>query len=101
MNPAEAGSPVRDQREAIAYRRFRSILRDPHLSTEIVGRVTRLPLDIAADARPLRRRGRPACKHRIDRRAHISSGDRAGFVRTAVVELATVGEAAIAIEEEE
>src|SRR4051812_85282 len=63
--------------------------------------VARLPLDVAADARLLRRRYRRAGEHRIRGRTQVGAGDRMTVARPALVELTAIHEAAIAIEQEE
>ena len=62
--------------------------------------VPRLPLDAAADTWPLLRWDGTAREQRIERRPQRRASDRQSVRRTAVVELASIDEAALLVEEE-
>src|SRR5690606_5972838 len=73
----------------------------PPSRSGVVGLSTRLPLDVAADARALVRVRRAAREHGVGRGAQVAARHRDAVAGPAVVELPAVGEAALAVEEVE
>src|SRR5512143_333750 len=68
---------------------------------EVLRFVSRLPLDVAAEARPLDRRRRPPRERRVERPAQVLSGHRYAVSGPGAVHLATVDEPTLAVEDEE
>jgi hypothetical protein len=69
--------------------------------TEILRLVARLPFDVAADARLLFRRDRLARKHCIEGGPQIAPGNGNAVLGAAVVELTTIDQFPLLVEQEE
>src|SRR2546427_10322388 len=68
---------------------------------DLVGIVSRAPLDAAADARHLVLGGRSSLERGADRGAQVGAGHRPPVPGPAIVELSAVDEAPVRTEEEE
>ena len=68
-------------------------------TSKIVGFVTRLPFDVAADAGPLIGIDRSTCQNGVDGCPQISACPRPAIARPAVIQLASVGKVVVRIEQ--
>src|SRR5689334_12883984 len=66
----------------------------------VIGLVAGLPLNVAADARPLRGIHRPASQHTVDGTAKVLARHRNGSARPAVIELPAIDQAPLLVEKE-